>query len=971
MTDVYTQSLINQIDNFRNNPSAMQRVILQAIDDASDGTLDIVDPSNPFVFLIESMACVGAALFTRYATTSYRQYPSLAQTQDDLYCWMSDMDYAGRFAIPTTADFQIWLSVEELTARAVATGNNGVKQLSIPRDTTITVAGFDFTMQYPINILVMPQGGFQITYDSTLPSPLQTLTTNVVPYMTQTIEGIQFLIMTVEGVNQMSVSSQTGNISLATGFTKAYPYTDDYYFTRVYQSTTAGGWSEIATSYSSQVFDPTTPTALLTVNGDNTVTVTVPQIYLTNQTISGELRIDIFTTQGPVVLQLGNYTTDQFSATWQDFDNTDNGLYSAPLNNFQSKGINSTSSINGGSGPMTLATLRSNVINNTMGVINLPITNVDIGAYATDLGYSLVTDVDVITNRQFLATRGIAPPTDGSLVTGAGIAMNTLQTTIASIAGLASVVNNGARVTILPSTLYQSVNGVLSIITQAQIDGINALDVDTKVTDINNGSYLYTPFHYVLDTTGTTFAARGYYLDNPEVTLKTYIAENATTDLTVATNTYQIVRTATGYQLQVVVTSSAAFVGLPDNEVFAQLAFIPVGETDYAYLNGTLQPTLLNGQRVWTFDITTNYDVDNLNNIVLTSFSMFNDGPRDHSAPLSCTFQLIYGSINYSVQGQTTSVIDSIVGTQLLGTDPVGVTQEEYVLELGTALTGLWTATRSMATQEVYATHTANVPLLYPENVYLTDPVTQVPVFEMVDGVPQFTILYSAGSPVLDNYGKPVFSNLIGDPILDNTQQPVAILQREISREIDMLLIDGVYWWATNTAALAYKATIAETIVGWLVSDIANMQAKAIENTVVFYYPKSTVGMINVTTQDGVTTAIDSEQTFNVIYYVTKSAFGNSSFTTALEASTKTIIAGQLTGSVVTLDNIQAALRANVSTDDVTSIAVSGLGGSLNLAAVKMQDDSQCLTIGKQLVALADGSLTVQDSINVTFIPFS
>ncbi|HWT40597.1 MAG TPA: hypothetical protein VN081_05030 [Dongiaceae bacterium] len=969
MTDVYAQNLVNQIISVRNNPMAVQRMIYQAMDDVSNGTLDVVDPSNPFAFLIEMGACLGSASMVNDRTLAYDQYPTLAQTQESLYKWMSDKDFANRFAQPATADFLFMFGIDELKELAVDTGNNGVKQLTIPRDTTVSVAGYDFTMQYPINILVMPTGDLQITYDSSLPSPLQSLPSNIVPYKILTISGIDFLALNVNDVLQMSVTSQVGQINMATGFSSSYSFADQYYFTRVYSSNADGSWTEIATTYSAQVFDPQTPTVLLTVNADNTVTVTVPQIYLTNGMLVSELRIDVYSTKGAIVLQLENYTTNQYSATWQDFD-TPGSIYSAPLNNFGALGINSVSMINDGQNVMALETLRANVINNTMGDITLPITNVQAGATAGKLGYGFVTDVDVITNRQFLATREIDPPADGSLVTGAGVSMNTFSTTMSSLVGLQSVTDNGSRMTILPSTLYQNTNGVITIAMPAQIQDIQAMDPDSLAMTVNNGDFLYSPFHYVLDASDDVFAVRPYYLDAPAVVLKTYVAENATTDLTVATATYKIVRTSNGYQLQVMTQSSANFQQLPDAQVFAQLAYIPVGETEYAYLNGTLQPTKVNGERVFTFNLTTNYDFDASDNIVLTSFSMFLEGARNHSANLNQQFQLIYGVSGYNATGQQSSVIDTILGTQLLPTDSVGVTQELYELELGIALDGLWHATRSVASQEVYATHTANVPLLYPHDVLLTDPVTGVPEFTIVNGVPRFTVLHAGGSPVLDNYGNPVYQNLIGDPILDSEQQPVTVLARDMSRMIDMLMIDGIYWWATNSTAVSYKNSIPQTIAGWLTSDIAELQSLALEETYVYFYPKSSVGQVSVQTQSGSKVTIDAEQTFNVTYYLSPTAYNNSSFTTALTSSTKSIIAQQLTGGTVSIENIQTALRENVNTQDVISLGVTGLGGTLNLDVVQMVDDSQRLTVGKILVALPDGTYTVQDAINVSYVPF-
>jgi hypothetical protein len=187
---------------------------------------------------------------------------------------------------------------------------------------------------------------------------------------------------------------------------------------------------------------------------------------------------------------------------------------------------------------------------------------------------------------------------------------------------------------------------------------------------------------------------------------------------------------------------------------------------------------------------------------------------------------------------------------------------------------------------------------------------------------------------------------------------------------IDMLMIDGIYWWATNGAAVTYKNTIPQTIAGWLTSDIAELQSMALEETYIYFYPKSSVGQVSVQTQSGNKVTINAEQTFNVTYYLSQTAYNNPSFIASLTSSTKMIIAQKLSGSTVSVETIQTALRENVNSQDVISLAVTGLGGSLNLDVVQMVDDSQRLTVGKTLVALPDGTYTVEDAINVSYIPF-
>lgn len=969
MTSVLTQALESAIDKVRYNPSAMQRVMLNALDQVMDGSVDIVDATNPFAFLMESSCFLASSAMLLNKTLARDQYPTLAQTETQVYKWMSDRDYINRFATPTKATFLLLLDKAELIAKAVDTGVNGVKQLTIPRNTMISVSGYEFTMQYPIDIRVMPYGGLQVTYDSSKPSPLQTLPSNIVSVKELSIEGTTFVMLSFD-VYQMSVRSYKGSINLSTGFSATYNYTDYFYYVRAYSSDGAGNWNEIVVSYNPQVFDVNTPTVLATVQ-TGVVSFEIPQVYLTNQLVTNEVRLDIYTTKGPLSLQLPSFTTDQYVATWQDLDNNATSIYSAPLNNFVNKGINSSTVISGGSGPMPFEQLRAQVINNTIGQITRPITNLELGTVASNLGYGIVTNIDNITNRQYLVTRALPAPEDSAVVTGAGCTINTFQTTLNSLAGLGTVVDNGVRLTLLPSTLYRIDNGVVNVVTQSQIDAINALDLDTRVQQINAVDYLYTPFHYVLDTSNNEFDARPYFLDNPTVNVKAFVTENASTDITIATNTYQLVRTATGYQLQVVVKSSDTYKALPDSQCFAQLCFIPVGESEYAYLNGTLVGQI-GGERVFGFNLDTNYDIDSANQLALISFSMYNEGPRAHKSPLDGTFQMIYGVVDYQIPGQVTSAIDTIVGDQLIVGTAVGVTQEVFEMSLGYALTALWQATRSVVSSASYARHTTDVPSVYPYDVFQTDPVTGVPTFTIDPGTqqPVFTILHHAGDPVLDAQGNPVYLNKVGDPILDGQGNPVQLLPRSVARQIDMLMVDGVYWWATAGNATTYRQEIPKTVVGWLQDDIAPMRAMLIEQSDMYFYPKATVGMVSVTTQAGVEVLINSEQSFKVLYYLSQGGYRNSNFTDTLRANTKNVLAKQLDKGTVTRDAIITALRSSGGSD-VISVDLQGLGGSLNLTALTLVDDSMRLTIGKITQAMPDGTIGVVDDIDIKFLPFN
>lgn len=959
------------IDTVRYNPHAIQRTALSALDLATNNSLELSDPSNPFIFLLECSAVNASAIMENNETLNRKQYPSMALTQDEIYLHMSDIDYIGRFALPARARFMLMFDKDEVYAKAVATGIGSIRKLTLPRGCAIQFGSITFTLQYPIDIRIMAHGGLQIVYNTDKLSPLQTLTSNMVDWQLVSFQGKERLILTVP-FYQFAVQTEIMKLTLSTAPSMTFGFSDQFCYARVYRPRGGGTWEELYTTHTDQVYDPTKITAVLKVDNGN-LTVSIPMIYQTAGLIDQELRVDIYTTRGDLKIDLDGYGSENFTMDWTDQDDdVTTSPFIAPLSTlteFWTYGIDMTS---GGANGLSFDQLRARVIQNAVGRPDEPITNVHLTTRLEDMGYSSVKNIDNITNREFLATRLLPQPDNKSVVSGAGCSIKSVIATMDDLAQHRTVADNGNRITLLPDTLYQDINGVVRVVADSVVDTLMALPTDIRARRINENSYMFSPFHYVLDMNSDLFDHRGYYLDNPQVSGIRFVDENDTAGIAVGTDRVEIYRVAEGYRVVVRTRSSDAWKAVPRDQTVCQMAFKPTGERDLAYLNGTFLGLTDKNEHIWEFILGTNYDLDSGDNLSITTFQMYSDEPRVHAINLDATFQIFYMVFDLAPPNFLPSQMDTLIGKKDLPTSVIALNQESLNLSLGVALNGLWTASRSIASSEDYLRYLADVPAVYPATVFKRDPVTGAIIISQDPntGALIYEVLHAKGDPVLDQNDQPTVEHLAGDIQYDVNGNPIVISSRKLKRMVDILFIDGAYWFATEKSAAEYQAAIPRTISGWLINDIAPLSEFLLEQTNLYFYPQSTLGHIQAIVLEDEEVSIPAQQEFAVTFYMSAPAYRDIPLRKALSDSAVRVINDCLQSRVVTMNAIISQLTA-MAGNDAIAVAATGLGGDTPYDSITLTDDSARLSIKKIAQALEDGTIGVQDAVAISFIAHS
>lgn len=958
-------ALLANMEQYQYNPALIQRDILDHLEFVSSGKIQIVDPTNPFIAALESACCLTTFAISKNEALNRRQYSKVAQTYEEIYLHMSDRDYADRFASPSKTKIGLAFDQSEIMAKMVDDTVAGIRKLVIPRNTEITVSDVTFSLQYPVVIRQLAHGGLQVVYDTEVASPLLVLDTNVIDWETRRSGNIDWLYFEIE-VEQFKIATVYESVSAATSIQIGTQLDDQFYYARVFYKS-GSKWVEMKTTHSDQIYDPYVPTAVVRVY-DNIAIVTIPQIYITNQLVESNVRVDFYQTKGNLSMDLGSYPLAAYSASWKAIDTAEQDVFVAPLSTMKNYQVFSTEVTTGGNDAIALDELRARVINNASGPIDLPITNVQMDVRLRKEGYEVVKNVDNITNRVFLATRQLPAPSNEKLITAASASIETMSTTIKAALQLGTVYDNESSITISPDTLYQNRNGVLNFVQTATIQNLLALAPDKRALAVTEGNFYYTPFHYVLDYSGAEFDVRPYYLDSPKAITKSFVSENDTTLLQVSTDSYAIVRTATGYKLTVMTSSSDGFLALADDQVHAQLAYVPAGEKDYAYLNGVLiGKDESSGERVYEFDLATNYHIDSGDHLQLSKFTMYNTEPRLTGAALTTNFAILYATSAVLDTQWTPNVADEILGVHLLPDRIAAVTHEVIRLEFGKSLDTLWAKARSVIDETSYRRWETDVLRYYEKDVFETDPDTESTVFFDETGAPFFKVLHHKGDPVLDAQGVQQFHHRKGDVMLDPNGDPVVADVRGLLRQFDVMLLEGVYWFATDSTAIAYRTEMVDTFLAWMFNDLGELKKQTLDKTRLYFYPKATQGSIPVSILDGRSTTIDAGQSFVMDMYVTKSVYENDNLRKQLDKATVQIISNQLKNQTVSISAINKELSASFG-DDVIDFKLSGLGDTLNLHVLTVMDDVARCSLRKRLKAQADNTLVVEEDITINYI---
>lgn len=960
----------NALMTAKYDTTAMINVGCEYLREKTNGEVIITNPMNPLLVSMEFSATATSNAIKTIEGKMRKLYPKLANTADDLYYHMADSDYPKIFTMPSWGTFDILIPVDEIKKNAVLVDEeSGVRKLLIPRNTEIVLEDITFTLLYPIEITVTEYGNLNILYDNSIEYELFPLTSNMVPWVyTNALYKQNYLScvkMTLNLPQLKRVRVKSDSLTAASVY-EEYKALDDYFTHAISFVRDKKGTSTIYSTHSDYVYDANRMTVCYRLL-DDLFRINLPIIYSRQITDTIVILTDIYQTRGDITLNLEEYVDyNKITAVTPKEDiNAEDSKYLAPIENLRNIEIIPRGYTTGGSEPLDFAKLRELVINRSE-YIEAPIISAAITNDAMVEGYQIVKSIDHLTNRIYLATRYLDDIIIKDTVTNAATCIGVLSASLDSIRTNKTVYDNGDCITISPDTLFTNNNGVVTVVPYDDIPDSKQMSAELYLKIINESNFAYTPFYYFLDTRNNVFDAKIFHLDDPTTDAIQFVNDNKSTQLSVNIAAAELKRTAFGYKLYLTTTTSETYQKLNVDDLFAQLFYIPTDELNNTYLNG--RPIGIKDKGiVWEFELITNLLFTKSNEIVWKNFKMFTESDRDFSSPLSGRFNVLFGVKNYKVGNYTKNMVDGLIGTHLFENPSslVGISINSLVLTFGKHLQYLWSGTDSVPSEIVYDKYTVDIPDVYEEDIYEVDE-RNIPIMELdANGIMRLKVKHKAGTPKLDAHGNPIIRYFAGDSKRDADGKLIPLSGRVVERTVELFLIDGINYFATNTNDVDYRDAIPRMTVNMIEQYVEPMNERLLENTHLYFVPKNTMGVIDVITDNSIERRLSAKLQFTVDYYLTDEGYKDDNLKSTITKVTSVVINKLLKENTVTKDGIERKLKEEAG-DQVVSVSINGIGGNAIVSATSLVNDAR-FSVSRRLRRHSDGTLKVEEDIVINY----
>ncbi len=859
------------LENYKYDPTKSQVAIVEAIENETKGDLSLVDPTNPFMMLLEANTVSGVTALTEMRNNDKTIYPSLSRSVNDLYPHISEEEEKHLFASPSETYVRLLLNLKDVEENGVIIEetkniNKGltIYNVVIPKNTEVIVNETTFTIMNDVDITLTKSSNGKRSAFVTYVSDETSIEFKDIGILSSTIisdkDDISWILFETP-VKQLSVTRYEGIPVSNDIFEVTIPLTDAYYFSEVsIQNSNTLEWEPVKKVFSDKVFDSTIKSIKIEVLED-TVVFKIPQVYILNNSMLGIIRFLIYTTKGKILLPLNKHSQEDFSIKIAKETFTSASAASRNINILAM----STRIVDGGVNRREIRDLRKKIINKTAGQIDLPITENQLSETARIEGFTIHKAIDTITDRLYIASKNINDTTlNNNIPVNVDIFNNT------SVFELAVNVNNNVviedkDILIKSNTIFKYENGSTFPISDAEENLINNMLYVDKIKYLTKHKLYFTPYYYVISSDVDVISSRAYDLDRNSLDKLAIKSKNTYLSQNVNIVGYNLIKKGNGYDIYFQLKGNESYEAI-ENSIGIQLAIPVEGSDNFTYLHSVpyavevddnLFPEL-SGSTLFKISIEADFRITVEDRMRITnSFS-----PIDvHGVDLKTKANIIIYTTDMTVDDH---LVNNNNSNAYLGInyeelyfegnalEAIGLTKEELEITFGNKLEYLWAKVEASYTDRRYVKYENDIYLRYLEDVYQVDPLTGCSFIlsdENGDGSCdsiERVVLHTAGEIVKDIDGKKIIEHRMGDVKLINGE-PIVDVVGGLIRYVDILMFEYEYLAVKRLEYSNYIKDTLNILNEWLVYKLVSLNSITLEHTSIFYRPRKSVLPIHLT----------------------------------------------------------------------------------------------------------------------------
>lgn len=821
---------LSNLELYKYHPNGILNISLNRLIDMLDGKIDIVDPSNPFTYLLETSCLNTAFAIQEYTLLTRKLYPRLANNYNDLFLHMSDFDYLGIFAEPAYGNviFNILLNDFETRAKYDPVQNEYV--LKLPRHLKVTVDKYIFTLPSAIIIRKTENGIFDVKFENQNFNNIFPVETNYIDFYLYKVNAEETYITFKVKLPEIDIEAVEIPLEKSKLFknTLTYNPSRDFYFFRAFYRKN-NEWKEMLVTHTEEIYDIYNPTCIIKINTtEHTIDYFIPSIYINSNQIETKVKFLIYTTNGPIDVNFNNYTISSFNNEYnpvfpeEELDDT-----TEPLQ-LITKVIYLADKVVGGKNSLDFNSLKNAVIDNSIGDRKLPITNKQLEFFIEQNNFKLIKDVDTVTNRIFLLSTQLPSPLTRYPVTRLNFDIIEYKTTINKLKlNGNNIIDINSHVTIIPeNTIFVLEENELKILSGIEQTNLQSLSDINLVNELNSKKYLATFYHYILTSYNDKVELRAYDLNNTEISNINFKEFNSTTRVSINTSNIAIAKTPNGYTINVLTNLKKYVNSINETNIKPYLVYTDINDSKY-YIEGNLF-TNINNNPVYKFLLDTNYFIDNNNKIYISNFRDINNNLATIGIDLESKLEIIYVS-NIVPPNFIPSSIDSYIYGSYIAVNSCVVTLEEVKIKFADYLEYLDTRIHTSVGDQPYETYDEDIPLKYTSNVYDSNN----------------NIIHYVNEIVLDENNNPIIQHHKGEIKYDENNNPIPIPIQDYNVYMNLFFIDYRAIVANTEDIINYRKYLRSFITEKIVENAKNVQEVLLENTIAYVtLPKSIENVI-------------------------------------------------------------------------------------------------------------------------------